>query len=364
MDEIEKEKLDVFYPDIDDQEEQRAFNSTLSSVETSAFLYYSPKEIERDTNYTVEERKEEDNKTFNYRIDLGCKFNRNDYLFLEFLNGMDPLKYTPDTRILARFLFSIYASEKDCLVHRIPLSDYFTLRNIKDNKENRITLKSQLKTLSGCRLDINTANTWKECQFIVEPEIDRGNIVFSFGPKFAMYILSNISTPPYPNALFSLSGKFDGNAFLIGDKLTTHKYQNYGRENVSTISVEKLLKVTDLPEEDYLKSLKSRPSTRYKISVPFISALEKLNNLNGLHKTFKIAIFTPDGKRVFYNGEFWVVTKMNTYEKYDTDKLYDYQELKKCSIDFDIVEYPKVLPADKRLEKSRAIEQKQTKKKK
>lgn len=332
------------------------FSTNLSSNETSAFIGFSPKELSQRKNYIATD--EEDNGF----VELGYKYGRQGALYLEFVDKIKKELYTPDTRILARFLFGIYTTTGGSLEQSIPLSDYFKIRGITDNKENRKTLKQQLKTLSQCRLDIHTSNSWKQCQFIVEPGIQQNRIVFTFGASFVKYIMSNISTPPYPQLLYSLKGIYDINAFLIGDKLTLHKYMNLGRANEFRISVDSLLKVTDLPTEEYVK-YKYRRDTKNRISTPFINALEVLNNLGGLNSTFSIKIETPEGKLLSFNGEKWRVKVRDNFIDYDTNKLYDYQQLRDSMIDFDIVGYPKVKPIEERLVKKKAIERQQSKKK-
>lgn len=109
-----------------------------------------------------------------------------------------------------------------------------------------------------------------------------GEIEFSISADFMGAVLDGrAGLMPENPLLLKTDDKRHPLAFVIGTKLTTHTYQNYGKQNQSTLSVERLLEyVQDLPTAEEIKA--NRGSTTQKIIAPVERDLNHLVELGVL----------------------------------------------------------------------------------
>ena len=126
------------------------------------------------------------------------------------------------------------------------LTEYMELRGLKDRKEARKQVESDLETIYNLSIGWKENSTKNELNFDMmricyRTSIDhRGNILMSFSPEIATYLV-NAYELKIPKLYWKLKDKYNPNSSPLLWKISMHKKQNNQRKNENIISVRILL---------------------------------------------------------------------------------------------------------------------------
>lgn len=171
-----------------------------------------------------------------------------------------------------------YEADRVCIVEA-SMSDLLEKRKLKNSKKNKAKIRNEVSALSRTSWTLRRAETG---EFVTIPLAGgkcwaKGDVIhFTFSPDFMGAVLNREAGRMAVNPI--LLGTDDvrfPHAFTIGWKLSTHSYQNMGKKNETTLSVDKLLEfVEGIPSYETVRDSNRRYTQR------IIEPLEK--NLNHL----------------------------------------------------------------------------------
>lgn len=130
----------------------------------------------------------------------------------------------------------------------LSLSEYMKMRNIRDRKEARAQVKSDLEALRGMSFTWSEKRDGKIQNFAFVNLADSGSISrngeisFTFGKSFCD-ILRGYPIMPYPSLLWRLNTRRYQNSYYLLLKITEHKNMNRYKANADVIAVKTLLEV-------------------------------------------------------------------------------------------------------------------------
>lgn len=132
----------------------------------------------------------------------------------------------------------------------LPLKEYMTMRELKDEKSTRQQVKEDLETLSRVKIDFSQKlrGRKKNDYFdlgIIQPSkgIKNGIITVNLDSVFHR-LLGGYKPMPYPSLLWKLSENHNPHAFYFLRKISEHKFMNAGKTNEDTLSVLALLETS------------------------------------------------------------------------------------------------------------------------
>ncbi|MDO5559699.1 MAG: hypothetical protein Q4F95_08890 [Oscillospiraceae bacterium] len=136
----------------------------------------------------------------------------------------------------------------------LSLDEYMKLCGLKNLKEIRKQVNSELKLLSNMKVTFNKSSnheqSFSDIRICESVEIKNNIICFRFGQEF-FRILKGMPVMPYPMKLFNLNNKRNPNSYYFLKKIAEHKKMNYFKKNSDTLSVKTLLESTpELPSYD------------------------------------------------------------------------------------------------------------------
>lgn len=171
-----------------------------------------------------------------------------------------------------------YEADRVCIVEA-SMSDLLEKRKLKNSKKNKAKIRNEINAISRTSWTVRRADTG---EFVTIPLAGgkcwaKGDVIhFAFSPDFMGAVLNREAGRMAVNPI--LLGTDDvkyPHAFTIGWKLSTHSYQNIGKKNETTLSVEKLLEfVEGIPSFDTVKET-DRAYTR-RIIEPMEKSLNHL----------------------------------------------------------------------------------------
>lgn len=142
----------------------------------------------------------------------------------------------------------------------IPLSEYMEKRGIKDAKEARKQVNSDLQELYDATFSFQekrknaAAKDYHDIRIIDSKGIKKGIINISFGSVF-YEILKSYPLMPYPAQLWRLDNKKNPNSYYLLRRISEHRNMNDGKKNADTIAVKTLLAAAPfLPTYDEVQS--------------------------------------------------------------------------------------------------------------
>ena len=142
---------------------------------------------------------------------------------------------------------------------RLPLDAYMAMCGLRDKKEARGQVKSDLNTLLHLSLNYSSGSKWDSDYMDVmissAAGIVRGVITFEFSNTF-YETLKRYGYMPYPRQIWTLNPQYNPNSYYFLRKITEHKHMNHGKSNEDIISVRTLISAAPLfPKyEDIQKS--------------------------------------------------------------------------------------------------------------
>ena len=148
-----------------------------------------------------------------------------------------------------------YEPERSCIV-TTTIDEILDKRGLEPTRKNRERARRDVRTLARQAWEFEATNTHEWVRIPLAGgavKIRRGGIVeFSISSDYMRLVLNpRAGLLPMDPALLRTDDKRNPHAFAIGYKLTTHAYQNYGKANQCTLSVEKLLDyVESIPKPD------------------------------------------------------------------------------------------------------------------
>ena len=166
---------------------------------------------------------------------------------------------------------------------KISLSEYMSIRGLKDRKEAKQQVKHDMQILRTASLTWEETNREKtECFKFVNladsGEVKRnGDIVFTFGSTFFNALLK-YSVMPYPNQLQTLNNRKNPNSYCLLRKISEHKAMNFGKINENLISVRNLLNCAP-----YIPSYEEVMKTDRKYKERIIEVFER--DMNAFEET-------------------------------------------------------------------------------
>lgn len=142
----------------------------------------------------------------------------------------------------------------------IPLSEYMEKRGIKNAKEARKQVNSDLQELYDATFSFQekrknaAAKDYHDIRIIDSKGIKKGIINISFGSVF-YEILKGYPLMPYPSQLWRLDNKKNPNSYYLLRRISEHRNMNDGKKNADTIAVKTLLAAAPfLPTYDEVQS--------------------------------------------------------------------------------------------------------------
>ena len=141
-----------------------------------------------------------------------------------------------------------YEADRVCIVEA-SMSDLLEKRKLKNTKKNKAKIRNEINAISRTSWTLRRADTG---EFVTIPLAGgkcwaKGDVIhFAFSPDFMGAVLNREAGRMAVNPI--LLGTDDvksPHAFTIGWKLSTHSYQNIGKKNETTLSVEKLLEFVE-----------------------------------------------------------------------------------------------------------------------
>lgn len=171
-----------------------------------------------------------------------------------------------------------YEADRVCIVEA-SMSDLLEKRKLKNTKKNKAKIRNEINAISRTSWTLRRADTG---EFVTIPLAGgkcwaKGDVIhFAFSPDFMGAVLNREAGRMAVNPI--LLGTDDvkfPHAFMVGWKLSTHSYQNIGKKNETTLSVEKLLEfVEGIPSFETVKET-DRAYTR-RIIEPMEKSLNHL----------------------------------------------------------------------------------------
>lgn len=200
---------------------------------------------------------------------------------------------------------------------KISLSEYMSIRGLKDRKETKQQIKNDMQILQTASLTWKETNKGKtECFKFVNladsGEVKKnGDIVFTFGNTFYKALLK-YSVMPYPNQLQTLNNRKNPNSYCLLRKISEHKAMNLGKINENLISVKTLLN-----SAPYIPSYEEVMSTNRNLKERIIEVFERDMNAfeetatwNYCHKLGK-PLSNEELKKIDYNTFENLLIKIN-----------------------------------------------------
>ena len=172
-----------------------------------------------------------------------------------------------------------YEPDRSCIVST-SVDEILDVRKLDHTRKNRERVRRDIKALEQWYWEFEDQKTHEWTRIRLSGggmRIRRGGAVdfYISAPFMGAILNTKAGMLPVPPALLGTDERANPYAFTIGFKLTTHSYQNDGKPNQSTLSVEKLLEyVEDLPTAEEVK--KTRNSPTYKIIAPMERDLDAL----------------------------------------------------------------------------------------
>lgn len=138
-----------------------------------------------------------------------------------------------------------YEPERNCIV-RTSVDEILEKRGLELTRKNRERARRDIRTLARQAWEFEDTKTHEWVRVPLAggaARIRRGGAVeFTISADYMRLVLNpKAGMVPIDPLLLQTNDKRNPNAYLIGYKLTTHTYQNYGQANQSTLSVERLL---------------------------------------------------------------------------------------------------------------------------
>lgn len=138
---------------------------------------------------------------------------------------------------------------------KIPLADYMEKRGLKDVKEARRQVKSDMEALTRLKMEFKEKGHGKaQGDFLTVTlaggthGIVKGTILFRFNQDF-FEVIKKYPVMPYPQEIYRLNPHRNPNSAYFLRKIAEHKNMNIGKSNENTISVKTLLEsTTELPK--------------------------------------------------------------------------------------------------------------------
>lgn len=139
------------------------------------------------------------------------------------------------------------------LTIRLTLDKFIEMRGLKDRKEARKQVETDLETLFNARLSW-TENTGRgnkrdyyDMRLLSAKGIEKGVITATITSEFSQ-VLEGYYPMPYAKQTLRLSGKYNPNSYYFLNCIQQHKNMNIGKKNENLISVQTLLDATpDVP---------------------------------------------------------------------------------------------------------------------
>lgn len=199
----------------------------------------------------------------------------------------------------------------------LPLSEYMSIRGLKDRKEAKQQAKNDMQILRTASLTWEETNRGKtECFKFVNiadsGEVKRnGDIVFTFGNTFYNALL-RYSVMPYPNQLQTLNNRKNPNSYCLLRKISEHKCMNFGKVNEDLISVKTLLNCAPyIPSyEEVMRTNRNYKERIIEVFERDMNAFEETVTWNYCHKLGK-PLSNEELKKMDYNTFENLLVKIN-----------------------------------------------------
>ena len=193
---------------------------------------------------------------------------------------------------------------------KLSLSEYMKMRNIRDRKEARAQVKSDLEALRGMSFTWSEKRDGKMQNFSFVNLADSGSISrngeisFTFGKTFCE-ILRGYPIMPYPSLLWRLDTRRYQNSYYLLLKISEHKNMNRYKANADVIAVKTLLEVCPfIPSYEEVQS--SDRMFRRRIIDVFERNMDALEDDLTWHYTHKNGVLITDEELAKMTYSDWV----------------------------------------------------------
>lgn len=165
-----------------------------------------------------------------------------------------------------------YEADRSCIV-RTTIDEILETRGLEPTRKNRDRARKDVKKLARQAWEFEDTSTHEWVRIPLtggSAQIRRGGAVeFALSSDYMRLVLNpRAGMLPVDPALLMTDDKRNPHAFTIGYKLTTHTYQNHGKPNQCTLSVERLL--------DYVETIpKPREVTAKNYTQRIIEPMER-----------------------------------------------------------------------------------------
>lgn len=173
---------------------------------------------------------------------------------------------------------------------QLPLDSYMSMCGLKDKKEARAQVRSDLNTLLHLSLSFSAGNNWDsdfmDVMLCSAAGIVRGVITVEFS-RLVYETLRRYSFMPYPRQLWTLNPQYNPNSYYFLRKISEHKHMNRGKSNEDIISTRTLLSATPLLPK--YEDIKKTGQVEQRILRPFE------RDMNALSETLEWAYYLDTG---------------------------------------------------------------------
>ena len=156
----------------------------------------------------------------------------------------------------------------------LPLTRYMEIEGLKNKKETKKKVRENCRELRREVEFRNPDGDFWQTQLVIESALMKGMIHVAFHPALWERV-KDYPKMPLNERVFQIKERENPNSYALYRKLQLNADMNAGKLNEHTISVESLLKVTDIKTEEQVKNRKYNE----KIRVPFERDMNKLKEI-------------------------------------------------------------------------------------
>lgn len=216
----------------------------------------------------------------------------------------------PTTKLLldALVIKLTESGQQDTLV-QLSLSDYMSMRGLRDVKSARTQVREDIRALDRLRIEYKEKKRGKQGDFLNVSisggtnGIVRGVIVFRFNQDF-FNVLMKYPIMPYPKEILALNPKYNPNSPHFLRRISEHKNMNYFNKQTqgNIIGVKTLLEAS--PELPKYEDIKEDGQIEQRIIAPFERDMDAIDS-------FKWYYCGKNGARVEPPTNYFEFEKLN-----------------------------------------------------